>query len=106
MAGRGRALLPPAVLMVLVLLVVAPDPYGEDCRSKMYPPSGPTFKGNVPTYIINLDLPPSKRWDELIRAKKTELKAVIQNIKDIANTFFPSGKIVDIVDHKIVSISS
>uniref|UniRef100_A0A8C3LSS7 Acid ceramidase n=2 Tax=Phasianidae TaxID=9005 RepID=A0A8C3LSS7_CHRPC len=67
----------------------------------MYPPSGPTFKGNVPTYIINLDLPPSKRWDELIRAKKTELKAVIQNIKDIANTFFPSGKIVDIVDHKI-----
>uniref|UniRef100_A0A8V0YUU0 Acid ceramidase n=1 Tax=Gallus gallus TaxID=9031 RepID=A0A8V0YUU0_CHICK len=101
MAGRGRALLPPAVLMVLVLLVVAPDPYGEDCRSKMYPPSGPTFKGNVPTYIINLDLPPSKRWDELIRAKKTELKAVIQNIKDIANTFFPSGKIVDIVDHKI-----
>lgn len=73
MAGRGRALLPPAVLMVLVLLVVAPDPYGEDCRSKMYPPSGPTFKGNVPTYIINLDLPPSKRWDELIRAKKTEV---------------------------------
>ncbi|OXB64493.1 hypothetical protein ASZ78_005149, partial [Callipepla squamata] len=75
--------------------------YGEDCRSKMYPPSGPTFKGNVPTYVINLDLPPSKRWDELIRAKKTELKAVVQNIKDIANTFFPSGKIVDIVDHKI-----
>uniref|UniRef100_A0A8B9DSU3 Acid ceramidase n=1 Tax=Anser cygnoides TaxID=8845 RepID=A0A8B9DSU3_ANSCY len=72
MAGWGRALLPPAALLVLAPLVLAPDPYGEDCKSKMYPPSGPTFKGNVPTYIINLDLPPSKRWDELMRDKKTE----------------------------------
>uniref|UniRef100_A0A8C0ESG4 Acid ceramidase n=1 Tax=Bubo bubo TaxID=30461 RepID=A0A8C0ESG4_BUBBB len=75
-------------------------------RSKTYPPSGPTFKGNVPTYVINLDLPPSKRWDNLMHDKKTELKTVVQNIKDIANTFFPSGKVVDIVDNKIVSIFS
>ena len=33
MAGRGRALLPPAVLMVLVLLVVAPDPVSPTGRS-------------------------------------------------------------------------
>uniref|UniRef100_A0A8C5T753 Acid ceramidase n=1 Tax=Malurus cyaneus samueli TaxID=2593467 RepID=A0A8C5T753_9PASS len=72
----------------------------------MYPPSGPTFKGNIPTYVINLDLPPSKRWDDLIRDKKTELKTVVQNIKDIANTFFPSGKIVDIVDHKIAHLTA
>lgn len=32
------------------------------------------FKGNVPTYVINLDLPPSKRWDELMRDKKTEVR--------------------------------
>lgn len=35
-----------------------------------------------------------------------QLKTVVQNIKDIANTFFPSGKVVDIVDNKIVSICS
>ncbi|KAM9236272.1 acid ceramidase isoform 3-T3 [Leptosomus discolor] len=80
--------------------------YGEECRSKTYPPSGPTFKGNIPTYIINLDLPPSKRWDNLMHDKKTELKAVVQNIKDIANTFFPSGKVVDIVDKKIAHLTA
>ncbi|NXA46562.1 ASAH1 ceramidase, partial [Nothocercus julius] len=62
------------------------------------------FLGNVPTYVINLDLPPSKRWDELMRDKKTQLKIVVENIKAIVNTFFPSGKVVDLVDHKIVSI--
>ncbi|NWH78734.1 ASAH1 ceramidase, partial [Piaya cayana] len=80
--------------------------YGEECRSKTYPPSGPTFKGNVPTYVINLDLPPSKRWDNLMRDKKTELKTVVQNIKNIVNTFFPSGKIVDIVDNKIAHLTA
>ncbi|XP_030922553.1 acid ceramidase isoform X2 [Geospiza fortis] len=72
----------------------------------MYPPSGPTFKGNIPTYVINLDLPPSRRWDDLMRDKKTELKTVVQNIKDIANTFFPSGKVVDIVDNKIAHLTA
>ncbi|NWH23477.1 ASAH1 ceramidase, partial [Grus americana] len=83
-----------------------PLQYGEECRSKTYPPSGPTFKGNVPTYVINLDLPPSKRWDNLMHDKKTELKTVVQNIKDIANTFFPSGKVVDIVDNKIARLTA
>ncbi|RMC14046.1 hypothetical protein DUI87_09133 [Hirundo rustica rustica] len=103
MAGQGWAL--PA-LLVLALPAWAPDPYGEECRSKMYPPSGPTFKGNIPTYVINLDLPPSRRWDDLMRDKKTELKTVVQNIKDIANTFFPSGKVVDIVDNKIAHLTA
>ncbi|KFO99390.1 Acid ceramidase, partial [Calypte anna] len=80
--------------------------YGEECRTKTYPPSGPTFKGNVPTYVINLDLPPSKRWDDLMRDKKTELKTVVQNIKSIVNTFFPSGKVVDIVDNKIAHLTA
>uniref|UniRef100_A0A671LJ48 Acid ceramidase n=1 Tax=Sinocyclocheilus anshuiensis TaxID=1608454 RepID=A0A671LJ48_9TELE len=31
----------------------------EDCRSGMYPPKGPTCKGNVTWYTVNLDLPPS-----------------------------------------------
>ncbi|KAM6076973.1 acid ceramidase isoform 1-T1 [Chlamydotis macqueenii] len=109
MAGWCRALrpLPPAALLVVAAqLVWAPDPYGEECRSKTYPPSGPTFKGNIPTYVINLDLPPSKRWDNLIHDKKTELKTVVQNIKDIANTFFPSGKVVDIVDNKIARLTA
>ncbi|PKU29507.1 acid ceramidase [Limosa lapponica baueri] len=37
---------------------------------------------------------------------KGQLKTVVQNIKDIANTFFPSGKVVDIVDNKIAHLTA
>uniref|UniRef100_A0A3B5Q4Q4 Acid ceramidase n=1 Tax=Xiphophorus maculatus TaxID=8083 RepID=A0A3B5Q4Q4_XIPMA len=40
--------------------------YTEDCRTGMYPPDGPTFKGPVSWYTIDLDLPPSKRWTPLM----------------------------------------
>ncbi|PNI34755.1 ASAH1 isoform 3 [Pan troglodytes] len=48
----------------------------EDCRKSTYPPSGPTvfpaiirYRGPVPWYTINLDLPPYKRWHELMLDK-------------------------------------
>ncbi|MBN3317339.1 ASAH1 ceramidase, partial [Atractosteus spatula] len=73
-------------------------PYTEDCRSGMYPPNGPTFRGNVTWYTINLDLPPRQRWTQAISDKKTELGAMIQVIKDFANAFVPSGKLIELVD--------
>ncbi|XP_042697894.2 acid ceramidase isoform X2 [Chrysemys picta bellii] len=94
------------LLAFAAFAVLAEDPFGEDCRSKTYPPAGPTFKGTVPTYIINLDLPPSRRWDKLLSDKKIELKTVIQSIKNIANAFVPSGKAVEIVDTKLVRLIS
>ncbi|XP_030419453.1 acid ceramidase [Gopherus evgoodei] len=94
------------VAAAAALAVLAEDPFGEDCRSKTYPPAGPTFKGTVPTYIINLDLPPSRRWDKLLSDKKIELKTVIQSIKNIADAFVPSGKVVEIVDTKLVRLIS
>uniref|UniRef100_A0A9J7ZWI8 Acid ceramidase n=1 Tax=Cyprinus carpio carpio TaxID=630221 RepID=A0A9J7ZWI8_CYPCA len=44
----------------------------EDCRSGMYPPKGPTY-GNVTWYTVNLDLPPSERWTQVIKDKNTEV---------------------------------
>uniref|UniRef100_A0A671Y9I3 Acid ceramidase n=1 Tax=Sparus aurata TaxID=8175 RepID=A0A671Y9I3_SPAAU len=73
-------------------------PYTEDCRAQMYPPNGPTFKGGVSWYTVDLDLPPSKRWSALITDKKTELVNMIQAIRDLANAFVPSGKLIDLVD--------
>uniref|UniRef100_A0A8C7G575 Acid ceramidase n=1 Tax=Oncorhynchus kisutch TaxID=8019 RepID=A0A8C7G575_ONCKI len=80
----------------------------------MYPPKGPTFKGPVTWYTIDLDLPPSERWKLIITDKKADqysyyflihylsgfLKLVnmIQAIKDLANAFVPSGKLIDLVD--------
>uniref|UniRef100_A0A674EFU4 Acid ceramidase n=1 Tax=Salmo trutta TaxID=8032 RepID=A0A674EFU4_SALTR len=60
----------------------------------MYPPKGPTFKGSVTWYTIDLDLPPSERWKLIITDKKAEVRA----IRDLANAFVPSGKLIDLVD--------
>ncbi|NP_001087503.1 N-acylsphingosine amidohydrolase (acid ceramidase) 1 L homeolog precursor [Xenopus laevis] len=76
-------------------------PYTEDCRSGTYPPSGPTFKGNVSWYTVNLDQAPQERWQKLISEKKTALSILIQAIKDLATSFFPSEKIIKLVDTKL-----
>ncbi|XP_078253837.1 acid ceramidase [Rhinoraja longicauda] len=73
-------------------------PYTEDCRKGMYPPAGPTFEGNVPWYKINLDSAPYQRWHQVISDKKVELTNLIRVIKEMALDFFPSGKIIDLVD--------
>ncbi|KAM4808746.1 acid ceramidase [Rhinophrynus dorsalis] len=76
-------------------------PFTEDCRSGMYPPSGPTYKGNVSWYVVNLDQAPQERWQKLISDKKTSLTNIIEAIKHLANAFFPSGKLIDLVDKKL-----
>ncbi|KAG9272608.1 acid ceramidase [Astyanax mexicanus] len=72
----------------------------EECSSSMYPPKGPTFKGNVTWYTVNLDLPPSERWTHVIKEKKAELVTMIQAIKRFAGNFF-HGKLIDVVDKEL-----
>lgn len=64
----------------------------------MYPPTGPTSRGAASWYTLNLDLPPSERWTAVITDKKTYLANMIQAIKDLANAFVPSGRLVELVD--------
>ncbi|XP_076148528.1 N-acylsphingosine amidohydrolase (acid ceramidase) 1a [Alosa pseudoharengus] len=71
----------------------------EECKTSMYPPKGPTFKGSVQWYTVNLDEPPVTRWDGVIKEKKNELVAMIQAIKVLANSLVPSGKLIDLVDN-------
>ncbi|XP_053475546.1 acid ceramidase [Ictalurus furcatus] len=73
-------------------------PYTEECRTGMYPPNGPTFKGDVAWYTVNLDLPPSKRWTEIITDKKTDLISMAQAIRDLEDDFVPSGRLAELVD--------
>ncbi|KAM4595023.1 acid ceramidase [Fundulus diaphanus] len=73
-------------------------PFTEDCREGMYPPNGPTFRGPVSWYTIDLDLPPSKRWTAVITEKKNDLVVMIQAIRDFANAFVPSGRLIELVD--------
>ncbi|PWA27234.1 hypothetical protein CCH79_00013875 [Gambusia affinis] len=94
--ARGILLLLATFLAVSSAQFV--PPYTEDCRTGMYPPNGPTFKGPVSWYTIDLDLPPSKRWTALITDKKTELAGMIQAIRDLANAFVPSGRLIELID--------
>ncbi|KAI4894481.1 hypothetical protein NFI96_029398 [Prochilodus magdalenae] len=89
---------------VLTLTLVSTQyvpPFTEDCRSGMYPPAGPTFKGPVSWYTVDLDLPPSQRWKDVITDKKGELLGMIQAIKELADAFVPSGRLIDLVDRDL-----
>uniref|UniRef100_A0A9L0ILQ6 ceramidase n=1 Tax=Equus asinus TaxID=9793 RepID=A0A9L0ILQ6_EQUAS len=99
----GRSRLPFVVLAVAVTCAVAQHapPWTEDCRKSTYPPSGPTYRGPVPWYTINLDLPPYKRWHELMTDKAPALKLIINSLKNMVNAFVPSGKVMQIVDQKL-----
>ncbi|EDL35520.1 N-acylsphingosine amidohydrolase 1, isoform CRA_b, partial [Mus musculus] len=73
----------------------------EDCRKSTYPPSGPTYRGPVPWHTINLDLPPYKRWHELLAQKAPALRILVNSITSLVNTFVPSGKLMKMVDQKL-----
>uniref|UniRef100_A0A672HXU2 Acid ceramidase n=1 Tax=Salarias fasciatus TaxID=181472 RepID=A0A672HXU2_SALFA len=78
--------------------------FTEDCRADMYPPNGPTFRAAVGWYTVDLDLPPSKRWTAVITEKKTDVRLanMIEAIKDLANAFVPSGRLIELVDIALV----
>ncbi|XP_058905420.1 acid ceramidase [Kogia breviceps] len=101
MVGWSRLTL--FLLSVTVTCSVAQHvpPWTEDCRKSTYPPSGPTYRGPVPWYTINLDLPPYKRWHELMVDKAPALKIIVNSLKNMINAFEPSGKIVQLVDQKL-----
>ncbi|KAF6083710.1 N-acylsphingosine amidohydrolase 1 [Phyllostomus discolor] len=100
---QGRSSLTFVFLTVAVTWAVAQHapPWTEDCRKSTYPPSGPTYRGPVPWYTINLDLPPYKRWHDLLTDKASSLKIIMNSLKDVVNAFVPSGKIMQIVDQKL-----
>ncbi|XP_037687134.1 acid ceramidase isoform X2 [Choloepus didactylus] len=95
-------------LAAAVTHAVAQDspPWTEDCRKSTYPPSGPTYRGPVPWYTINLDLPPYKRWHELMTDKTPAIKLILNSMKDFVNAFVPSGKIMELVDRKLPGLLS
>lgn len=72
----------------------------EDCRNGMYPPKGPTYRGNVTWYTVNLDLLPGERWTQVVKDKNTELIEMVQTIKDMAKGFF-NGKLLNFVDDEL-----
>uniref|UniRef100_A0A4W4H394 Acid ceramidase n=1 Tax=Electrophorus electricus TaxID=8005 RepID=A0A4W4H394_ELEEL len=56
----------------------------------MYPPKGPTFKGNVTWYTVNLDSPPSERWRHVMMDKKPEVTFLLNPLGEVVlfNIFY------------------
>ncbi|XP_072481742.1 acid ceramidase [Notamacropus eugenii] len=98
------ALLAAAAMATACVLAQQAPPWTENCRKATYPPSGPTYRGPVPWYTINLDLPPYKRWHEVVTDKAPGLRNIVQNLKTLVNSFFPSGKVIKIVDEHLPSM--
>uniref|UniRef100_A0A2I3MBA1 ceramidase n=1 Tax=Papio anubis TaxID=9555 RepID=A0A2I3MBA1_PAPAN len=101
MLGRSRLALVLLAAAVSCAVAQHAPPWTEDCRKSTYPPSGPTYRGPAPWYTINLDLPPYKRWHELMVDKAPMLKVIVNSLKNMVNTFVPSGKVMQIVDEKL-----
>uniref|UniRef100_UPI00358FA6E7 acid ceramidase n=1 Tax=Myxine glutinosa TaxID=7769 RepID=UPI00358FA6E7 len=93
-----------ALLMVLCAVTSEANnvpPYTEDCRTGLYPPSGPTFAGTVSWVDVDLDLPPRERWTELVKSKKTELVLLVDLVKKLASSLLPEGQLIRFVDKEL-----
>jgi len=73
------------------LVFSAPD---YKCAFGSYPPDAGR---GLPTYVVDLDLPPAERWTKLASDKKVEIKNLIQNLKNISDAFF-HGKLIYLID--------
>ena len=45
--------------------------FTEECRTDVYPP--PASETKVPTFVLNLDLPPEDRWTPLVKDKAADV---------------------------------
>ncbi|XP_053398539.1 acid ceramidase-like [Mercenaria mercenaria] len=74
-----------ALLLCFIISVSAQvPPYTETCVHGTYPPKPDR---RVPEYIINLDLPPSQRWNQLAFDKRNEIRSIIGAFKGFLDDF-------------------
>jgi len=73
--------------------VLPPPPFAEECSMDAYPPNNPK---NVPTYVVNLDLPPTERWQEPLKDLGPQITTLIGKLKDFILLW--SNKLQFVVD--------
>ncbi|GAU94255.1 hypothetical protein RvY_06066 [Ramazzottius varieornatus] len=82
---------------VLLLTHCQFPPYTQDCQQGLYPPTDGPAQTVIPTYTINLDLPPERRWVQLARDKARGIKELIDVIKGLVRGF-AGGILIRIID--------
>ena len=93
--------LPGLLCFTFVLLANSQyPPYTQDCQHGLYPPTDAPAQTVIPTYTINLDLPPERRWIELARYKAQGIKELIDVIKGLVKGF-AGGILIRIIDKEL-----
>ena len=91
------------VLTLNALNLEAQDipPYTEDCQHGMYPKRARSI-GSSPTFLVNLDLHPTERWNVVMQHKTNELKAMLEQIKKLVADVSP--KLIPTIDDYLPEI--
>nr|CAB3223328.1 acid ceramidase-like [Phallusia mammillata] len=100
---ESRCVLFLVVSCILWICATCQDvpPYTEDCQHGMYP-SKARSTGVPPTFKINLDLDPQIRWNEVMKHKGANVKAMIDQVKKLISDVSP--QLVDLVNKYLPEI--
>jgi acid ceramidase len=74
-----------------------PAPFQDKCKVGQAITYNQTHADLVPTYEIDLDAPPSERWNQVALDHSEKIKALLQVIKSLMAPLF-HGKLVGLVD--------
>jgi len=77
----------------------SPTPVGDECINAAFPPSDTSRA--VGWHVINLDAPPEDRWTPLVKAKKTQIAALVKHIKTYIKELSGSSLLIDIIENKL-----
>lgn len=69
-----------SLYLVLLNHYTSGAPPQQTCEKSAFPPDK---RDVVPTYVVNLDLPPLQRWAPLVAEKGEMLHALIDDVKDL-----------------------
>lgn len=92
------------VFLVTIALVASMawcqvPPFQEKCVTDAWPPAPNT---KVPTYVVNLDLPPSQRWNQIAKIYQKEILALLAHIKEFIVDFNPKfQELIKLVDNDL-----
>lgn len=90
-------------LIFSLFIVICSARFDGSCRKDAYPPKKST---QVPTMVINLDLPAEERWKEVALKYKDKIKALIGDLKSLISEFGIVGKeIIVFIDNYVGNLA-
>jgi len=79
-----------------IICLAQVPPYPEECVSGRYPPPE---RDKVPNYVINLDLSPTQRWNELAADKSEQIKHLLTTFKTFVRAWGnASEEVIQFID--------